>query len=77
MELIQKKLFLRREFILNDEFLKVKSKDLTSFEEINIPYEEIDTSKIIYQKQIDNLMLIITIVFGTFFFDKHFQSRKS
>lgn len=67
MELIQKKLFLRREFILNDKFLNVKSKDLTSFEEINIPYEEIDTSKIIYQKQIDNLMLIITIVFGTFF----------
>ena len=67
MKLLQRKLFLRREFTMNDEFLNIKSKDLTSSEEINVPYEEIDVSRLVYQKQTDNIMLIITIVFGTFF----------
>jgi hypothetical protein len=34
---------------------------------LNISYEEIDTSKIIKQKQTDNILLIITIIFGGFF----------
>lgn len=67
MKLLQRKLFLRREFTMNDDFLNIKSKDLTSSEEINVPYEEIDVSRLVYQKQTDNIMLIITIVFGTFF----------
>ena len=47
--------------------LNVKSRDLTSSEELNISYEEIDISNIIKQKQTDNILLIITLIFGTFF----------
>ncbi len=67
MKLSQRKLFLHREFTLNKESLNIKSRDLTSSEEFNIPYEEIDTSKIISRKQTDNIMLIITLIFGLFF----------
>lgn len=67
MNLSQRKLFLRREFILNKESLNIKTRDLTSSEELTISYDEIDTSKIIHQKQTDNIMLIITLVFGGFF----------
>lgn len=67
MTLLQRKLFLRREFKMNKRELNIKSSDLTSSEELNIPYEEIDTSKLIFQKQTDNIMLIITLIFGGFF----------
>lgn len=67
MNLSQRKLFILREFTMNKESLNIKSRDLTSSEELNIPYEEIDTSKIIKQKQTDNIMLIITLIFGGFF----------
>ncbi|EAR00003.1 hypothetical protein FB2170_01477 [Maribacter sp. HTCC2170] len=52
---------------MNKGELNIKSSDLTSSEELNISYEEIDTSKLVYQKQTDNIMLIITIIFGGFF----------
>lgn len=67
MNLSQRKLFLQREFTLNKESLNIKSRNLTSSEELNISYEEIDTSKIIKQKQTDNILLIITLIFGGFF----------
>ncbi|WP_156125298.1 hypothetical protein [Cellulophaga sp. Hel_I_12] len=67
MTLLQRKLFLRREFTMNKKDLNIKSSDLTSSEELNIPYEEIDTNKLIFQKKTDNIMLIITLIFGGFF----------
>ena len=67
MTLIQRKLFLRKEFTMNKGELNIKSSDLTSSEELNISYEEIDTSKLIFQKQTDNIMLIITIISGGIF----------
>ncbi|MGB6150455.1 MAG: hypothetical protein WBG48_00565 [Pricia sp.] len=66
MNLHQRKLFKVREFTLHAGHLNVKSRDLTSSEELNISYEEIDISNIIKQKQTDNILLIITLVFGTF-----------
>lgn len=66
MNLTQKKLFVRREFTLNNEALNIKSSDLTSSEELNISYEDIDTSKLIIRKEVDNIMLIITLLFGSF-----------
>ncbi len=67
MTLLQRKLFLRRQFTMNKRDLNIKSSDLTSSEELNIPYEEIDTNKLIFQKKTDNIMLIITLIFGGFF----------
>lgn len=61
MKLIQRKFFSRQEFTLNEDSLNVKLSNLTSAEEINIPYEEIDTSKISSRKEADNLMLLITV----------------
>ena len=66
MKLSQRKLFLHRELTLNDGFLNIKSKDLTSSEDLNVPYDEIDVSKLVYQKQTDNILLILKLVFGTF-----------
>ena len=67
MSLLQKKLFLAREFTLEKGFLRIRFRNLTSSEEFNIPYEEIDFSKIVWQKETDNVMLIVTLVFGAFF----------
>ncbi|WP_111881503.1 hypothetical protein [Aequorivita sp. CIP111184] len=52
---------------MNKGELNIKSSDLTSSEELNISYEEIDISKLIFQKKTDNLMLIISFLFGGFF----------
>ena len=67
MKLSQKKLFLKKEFTLGKDSLNIQTKDLTSSESLNIPYEEIDTSNLVERRQTDNILLIITIVFGTFF----------
>ncbi len=67
MNLLQKKLFLAREFTLEKGFLRIRFRNLTSSEEFNIPYEEIDFSKTVWQKETDNVMLIVTLVFGAFF----------
>lgn len=67
MKLSQRKLFLSREYTLEKGFLRIRSKDLTSSTELCVPYEEIDISKIIKQKKTDNIMLIITMIFGVFF----------
>nr|WP_321416180.1 hypothetical protein [uncultured Allomuricauda sp.] len=64
---MQKKLFLAREFTLEKGFLRIRFRNLTSSEEFNIPYEEIDFSKTVWQKETDNVMLIVTLVFGAFF----------
>ncbi len=67
MNLLQKKLFLVREFTLEKGFLRIQFRNLTSSEEFNIPYEEIDFSKTVWQRETDNVMLIVTLVFGAFF----------
>jgi hypothetical protein len=64
MQLAQRKLFKVNEFTLQEGSLKIKSRDLTSSQELNISYEEIDIKNLIKQKQTDNILLIITIVFG-------------
>ena len=64
MNLAQRKLFKVNEFTLQEGSLKIKSRDLTSSQELNISYEEIDIKNLIKQKQTDNILLIITIVFG-------------
>ena len=64
MKLVQRKLFAVREFTLNEGYLNLKSRNLTSSEELNITYEEIDIPNLIKQKQTDNILLIITVVFS-------------
>ncbi|WP_131811095.1 hypothetical protein [Aequorivita soesokkakensis] len=67
MTLLQRRLFIRRAFTLKKGELNIKSSDLTSSEEVNISYEEIDTSKLIFKKGTDNIMILITVIFGGFF----------
>jgi hypothetical protein len=67
MDLKQKRFFSVREFTFRNNCLGVKYKDLTSSDELNIPYEEIDTIKIRKQKKNDNALLLITIFFGLVF----------
>ncbi|PCE63903.1 hypothetical protein [Sediminicola luteus] len=67
MRIIQKKLFLSKEIEIKDKHVKLKSKDLTGSQELIIPIEEFDISRIVYQKNTDNVMLVITLIFGFFF----------
>lgn len=67
MKLIQHKLFLKKEITLADDLIKLKSKNLTSSEEVTINLEELDPTRLIYQKKTDNLMLGVTFFFGAFF----------
>jgi hypothetical protein len=67
MKLSQRKLFLKREYTLGKDSLTIRTSDLTSSETLKIPYEDIDTSNLIEKKQTDNILLVITIVFGVFF----------
>ena len=52
---------------MGKDSLTIRTSDLTSSETLKIPYEDIDTSNLIERKQTDNILLVITIVFGVFF----------
>src|SRR5690606_4577876 len=64
MNLAQRKFLKVNEFTLLEGSLNVKSRDLTSSQELNISYEEIDISNMIKQKKTDNILLIITVGFA-------------
>ncbi|MEO5570928.1 MAG: hypothetical protein ABIT08_08800 [Bacteroidia bacterium] len=58
-KLIQRKLFLKREFELSDKGLKYKVRNLSSYFEVEIPYEEIGIKRI-DQKATNNTLLIFS-----------------
>ncbi len=67
MKLIQRRLFLKKEITLKDDHIELKNNDLNSSEEVKISLEEIDVSRLMRIKKFDNVLLVVSIIFGVFF----------
>ncbi len=69
IELNQKKLFTKRKMVLLEEgFIYTENGFLNQFIEAEIPYEELQVNTIYKHSQIPIFWLIITGIFGFFFF---------
>jgi hypothetical protein len=64
MELHQKKLFIRKTFRLTETGLYFKDSNLTNSYETEIPYQEINFSKISKQKKSNTFLNLLVIIFG-------------
>ena len=64
MELHQKKLFIRKTFRLTETGLYFKESNLTNSYETEIPYQEINFSKISKQKKSNTFLNLLVIIFG-------------
>jgi len=64
MQLLQKKLFLKKSFCLTETGLYFKESNLTNSYEIEIPYQEINYSKRSKQKKVDYFFKALAILFG-------------
>jgi len=67
MDLKQSRLFTKKEFIFKENGLQVKVRDLTSYQEVEIPFEEINSKKIIRQSKTDNTIIALALLFGISF----------
>ena len=67
MDLRQRKLFTTKEFTFKETGLHIKVKNLTSSQEVEIPFEEINLKKVIRQKKADIIIMIVGLFFGVIF----------
>lgn len=67
MDLYQRKLFTTRKFAFTDGGLRIHVKNLTSSEEVEVPFEEINLQRIIRQTKSDYIIIIVGVFFGLVF----------
>lgn len=64
MELRQRKLFITKQFTITETGLHAQVKTLFDFDELEIPFEELQLKRRIRRRNTSYLMLIITCFFG-------------
>ncbi len=67
MSLKQRKLFASREFDFKEDGLFVKEKNLTNSSETVISYEDIAINNLRRRSKTDNLIVVVTVLFGLLF----------
>lgn len=67
MDLKQRKLLITKEFTFKESGINIKVKNLTSSQEVEIPFEEINLKKIIKQSKTDGLITVVCAFFGVIF----------